>query len=64
MKYNRKKKNIQSQKFKHPNDNVILKKEGISFQTGFSTVYGEYEFILFYEELKPFCKNRTALKNF
>ena len=25
MKYNRKKKNIQSQKFKHPNDNVILK---------------------------------------
>lgn len=51
---------VSEQKF----DNVILKKEGISFQTGFSTVYGEYEFILFYEELKPFCKNRTALKNF
>lgn len=25
MKYNRKKKKVQSQKFKHPNDNVILK---------------------------------------
>jgi hypothetical protein len=45
-------------------DNIILKKEGISFQTGFSTIFGEHEIILYYEDLKPFCKNRSVLKNF
>lgn len=45
-------------------DHVTLHTKGMSFQTTFSNIYGEYQVIIPYESLKSYCKNKSFLKNF
>lgn len=49
-----------AQKFDH----ITLEKSGVCFETGFSNIYGEYEIIIPYAELKPYYKSKSILKNF
>lgn len=43
---------------------IMLKEEGVSFQTGFSNIYGEHNILIPYEELQPYFKNKSMLKKF
>lgn len=54
------KKWVKSQPFEH----VTLHTRGMSFQTAFSNIYGEYGFILPFDSLKGYCKNKSFFKNF
>lgn len=51
---------LSQQSFQH----ITLKENGLSFQTPFSNVYGEYEVLIPYIELKPYLKNKSFLKSF
>lgn len=51
---------VQSQKF----DYVTLKDTGISFKTDFSSIYGEKEILVPYNEIRDNFKNKNFIKSF